>query len=311
MKKVDYIGTVDSESLYYIQRPNYLDIITQKKTLFKIDYLSILSQNEMDLSFHLLSIVLFENKLYYLIYAYKANQLIIKSSIYDISLKKQYEILMPPDLYQDISNKISLNQYTTVFEKNKIFFIGGVQQNNKNTQKEIFAFDIGTYTLAKEKFSEFSLIPRFRAGATSQNGIIYVVGGYTSISAKDENITDEVQFAKYDDDQLHKFTIAKIDGEKPLLMLDPNVKIIKDRYVVAFSGYKYCKIWIMDTKDNKGKNYDLRKYKVDECNQENKKYFFLNECEFISETRAAVRLDVIDISDDNYSFELVERNIDL
>ena len=55
-------------------------------------------------------------------------------------------------------------------------------------------------------------------------------------------------------------------------MIDNSVFIVDDRYVVSFSGFKYCKLWIMDTKDNTGKNYNLSDFGLDGKNDENNFY---------------------------------------
>ena len=263
----DYIGLYDSKHLFYYNSINVLDIITNTNELFhSISYSSLFDIN--DASYKVYTISLFLNRIYVLLLS-QTPQISFKAFILDLPSKNAYNILLPEEVYQEISSKISLCKFTYVLEQNKIFLIGGIMQDNKHIQKSIFTFDISLYSFMKEKYTEFTLIPRYRHSCTSQNGIIYVIGGFTSYPESDTIISNEVQFGKYDNSQLHKFNIVKIEGEKPEMMIDANIKIVNDRYVIAFSAYKYSKIWIMDTKDNKGKNYDLRKESFEDYNDEN------------------------------------------
>lgn len=265
----DYIGQYDSKHLFYYNSNNILDIITETNEKYhSISYSSLFDISEA--SFRVYAISIFINRLYVLLLSEKP-QITIKAFIFDLQSKKAYNIILPEDVYKEISSKISLYNFSYVLEQNKIFLIGGIIQDNKHIQKSIFTFDISLYSFMKEKYTEFTLIPRYRHSCTSQNGIIYIIGGFTSYPESDTTISNEVQFGKYDNSQLHKFNIVKIEGEKPEMMIDSNIKIVNDRYVIAFSAYKYSKMWIMDTKDNKGKNYDLRKESFDDFNDDTKK----------------------------------------
>ena len=60
-------------------------------------------------------------------------------------------------------------------------------------------------------------------------------------------------------------------------MIDNDLFVIQNRYLVSFSGYKYLKIWIMDTKNNKGINIDLKeKLNFEEYNKRDLNFTLLN-----------------------------------
>ena len=102
---------------------------------------------------------------------------------------------------------------------------------------------------------------------------------------------------------MHKFNFAKIEGEKPLLMIDNNIFIIDDRYVVSFSGFNYLKLWIMDTKNNVGHNYEIDK----ENKNENNIFYFLIKCKI----NKNILLEIGKINYINETFELINKEIDI
>ena len=56
----------------------------------------------------------------------------------------------------------------------------------------------------------------------NENGLIYLLGGFTTISNDNENntnISNNLQFTKFFDDKMHQFNIAKIDEENPKDMI--------------------------------------------------------------------------------------------
>jgi hypothetical protein len=60
-------------------------------------------------------------------------------------------------------------------------------------------------------------------------------------------------------------------------MIDNDLFVIQNRYLVSFSGYKYIKIWIMDTNTNKGINVDLKeKLNFEEYNKRDLSFSLLN-----------------------------------
>ena len=106
---------------------------------------------------------------------------------------------------------------------------------------------------------------------------LYVLGGFSSLSNREENICNLVQFGKYFDEKMYKFSVAKIEGENPKDMIDNDLFVVQNRYLVSFSGYKYIKIWIMDTKSNKGINVNLKeKLNFEEYNRRDLLFTLIN-----------------------------------
>ena len=97
------------------------------------------------------------------------------------------------------------------------------------------------------------------------------------MSNREENICNLVQFGKYFDEKMYKFSVAKIEGENPKDMIDNDLFVVQNRYLVSFSGYKYLKIWIMDTKTNKGININLKEMlNFEEFNKRDLIFILLN-----------------------------------
>ena len=268
----NYIGKFESKYLFLLEQNEYLNIIdNDNNCIGSINYKEISSQYNISLIANCYIL----NRIYFIFLAKNEEKEIknLYSGLLDLNLKQYFPISLPELNVSEIIDLIPLKDHTIIFEQNKIMFFGGFNLSDKGKiQKGCIAFDISIYKFEKIKFSEFTLIPRFKCGSTSQNGILYIIGGYSSFEQLDENITELVQFAKYYEGKLHKFNVAKIDNEPPKLMIDNSVFIVDDRYVVSFSGFKYCKLWIMDTKDNTGKNYNLSDFGLDGKNDENNFY---------------------------------------
>ena len=264
-----YLGKTSTTHLFLFTTPSPPTILVlslKNELLSTIDLSSLLNIPSSSIDkLTLYAAHIYLDRIYFLFTYLDNSVLTFKSFIHDLSSKQSYAIILPDQTFSSITNHISLKHYTTLLEQNKIFFIGGVLQDNKHIQKSIITFDISTYTFKKEKFSEFTLCPRFKLGATSQNGILYIIGGYTSYPEDKNNITEEVQFGKYGFNELHKFNFSKIEHEKPHSHVNPEVLIIQDRYILSFSSEEIPKLWIMDIEDNKGFNYDLREYGFDNC----------------------------------------------
>lgn len=291
--KSGFIGKYNSTSLFYFDNTNSIDIYNDSGELYDtINYTFLQSNDNNKNGYNVYAITSFLDKVYCLLTAKQEHISTIKAFVYDYINKTPYEIVLPSEIYSEIIIKISMIDYSFVVEQNKLFLIGGIMQDNKHIQKSIYTFDLSLYTFQKEKYQEFTLIPRYKHACTSQNGIIYIIGGFTSYPQSDSVISNEVQFGKYDNGVLHKFNVVKIEGEKPVLMIDPQMKIVKDRYVVSFSGYQYSKIWILDTKDNKGKNYDLRNEGFDGFNNKNDMHYLINY-EFQGEDKMKIVIGII------------------
>ena len=269
------------------------NLIIDQKIKYEIKYKEVIGNNNI----HLISKANFNNKIY-LIFLSDNFKLNIYAGIYDVEKNRYFPIIIDNanQKLKELIKQIPDKDYITIFEQNKIFFIGGLldkskirnhiqtQLSNEEESKRISSindyilnksciyFDIEKLDFEKQKFLENSLIPTYKLGGTNQNGIIYLLGGFTNISNnnEDNNICDLLQFTKYFDDKMYQFNIAKIEGEKPKDMIDNDLFFIKNRYIISFSGYKYAKIWILDIKSNKGININLKdKIKFEEFNREN------------------------------------------
>ena len=296
---------------------NINSIIEQKK-IYEIKYQEDIGNNNI----HLFTKGNLNNKIYFIFISNDISHLY--AGIYDLELNKYFPIILESEenkkKIKEILKQIPKKDYISILEQNRLFFFGGLLEefhimneqsipNEENSKtdysldhniinKSCIYFDIEKLEFEKQKYPEFSLIPRYKCGGASQNGIIYLLGGYSSLTNREENICNLVQFGKYFDEKMYKFSIAKIEGENPIDMIDNDLFVIQNRYLVSFSGYKYLKIWIMDTKTNKGININLKeKLNLDEYNKRDI-FFTLLNCV----------IDDEDESDNNNTFE---KNINL
>ena len=296
---------------------NINSIIEQKK-IYEIKYQEDIGNNNI----HLFTKGNLNNKIYFIFISNDISHLY--AGIYDLELNKYFPIILESEenkkKIKEILKQIPKKDYISILEQNRLFFFGGLLEefhimneqsipNEENSKtdysldhniinKSCIYFDIEKLEFEKQKYPEFSLIPRYKCGGASQNGIIYLLGGYSSLTNREENICNLVQFGKYFDEKMYKFSIAKIEGENPIDMIENDLFVIQNRYLVSFSGYKYLKIWIMDTKSNKGININLKeKLNLDEYNKRDI-FFTLLNCV----------IDDEDESDNNNTFE---KNINL
>ena len=238
----------------------------------------------------------------------------IYGGILDLELKKYFSFILETEenktKIQEIIKQIPQKDYITILEQNRLFFFSGLIEENLNQNdntilseenektdysvdhekinKSCFYFDIEKLEFEKQKFPEFSIIPRFQGAGASQNGMIYLLGGYSSLSNREENICSYVQFGKYLDEKMSKFNIAKIEGESPINMVNNDLLIIQNRYLFSFSAHKYQKIWLMDTKTNQGINVNLKeKFNLVEYNKRDL-LLILIECEIIESNQGNI-----------------------
>ena len=271
--------------------------ISEQKQIYEIKYQEDVGNNNI----HLFARGNLNNKIYFIFISNDINHLY--AGIYDLEINKYFSIILESDdnkkKLKEMLKLIPQKDYITILEQNRLFFFGGVIEDihNQNEQsipneenaktdysldhniinKSCVYFDIEKLEFEKQKFPEFSLIPRYKCGGASQNGIIYLLGGFSSLSNREENICNLVQFGKYFDEKMYKFSVAKIEGENPKDMIDNDLFVVQNRYLVSFSGYKYIKIWIMDTKTNKGINVDLKeKLNFEEYNKRDLIFSLLN-----------------------------------
>ena len=272
--------------------------ISDQKKINEIKYLEEIGNRDI----HLYAKGNLNNKIYFIFISndYKS----IYAGIYDLEINKYFPIILDSTdenkkKIQDIMKQIPQKDYITILEQNRLFIFGGLieeihtineqsipDEEKSKTEysldhniinKSCIYFDIEKLEFERQKFPEFSLIPRYRCGGASQNGFIYILGGYSSLYNREANICNLVQFGKYFDEKMYKFSVAKIEGENPKDMIDNDLFVIQNRYLVSFSGYKYIKIWIMDTNTNKGINVNLKeKLNFEEYNKRDLSFSLLN-----------------------------------
>lgn len=271
----------------------------EQKIKYEIKYKEDIGNNNI----HLIAKANLNNKIY-LIFINDNPLIDLYAGIYDLEINKYFPIIIDNSntnkKLKEIMREIPDKDYITILEQNKIFFFGGLiaqtklrnnllphvtaipneeeskrisSRNDFLLNKSSIYFDIEKLDFEKQKFPENSLIPRYKLGGTSENGILYLLGGFTEIPNSNEennNIYNYLQFTRLFDGKMHQFNIAKIEGENPKDMVDCDVFMIKNKFLISFSAFKYAKIWFFDILKNKGINIDLKeKIKFEELNTEN------------------------------------------
>ena len=309
----------------------------EQKIKYEIKYKEDIGNDNI----HLIAKANLDNKIY-LIFITNNNICNIFAGIFDIEIDKYFPIIIEnSSKLKELIKQLPDKDYITIFEQNKIFFFGGliaqskkrnnsispitVQISNEEESKQISSindfilnkscvyFDIEKLDLENQKFPENSLIARYKLGGTCDNSIIYLIGGFTSYlnnQENNDNICNNLQFTKIFDDKMYQFSIAKFEGENPKEMIDSDILLIKNRFIVSFSGYKYSKIWILDIKTNIGINYDLKeKIKLEEFNKENIFLRMIN-CD-INENSNEINLILVKIifneANKNIKFDIINR----
>lgn len=169
---------------------------------------------------------------------------------------------------EDVDEKIEICDYSAfAVVKPKIVFTGGVTKDG-NLNKEISSFDISTYSFELNKVRENNFIGRYRHGVYSDNSsYIYVLGGFTKILTEEqvqkineensaEFICEKIQLIKFDS-LMETYMELQFEGKAPKLMIDPYIQVLKERYLFAFSKFKYEKIWYLDINSNNSNEISL------------------------------------------------------
>ena len=342
-------NNIQQQILYYF---SYDDQINRKLVIYelkleknalieqKIKYEIKYKEDIGNFNIHLIAKGNINGKIYF-IFISNTNSYILYAGIYDLELSKYFPIILDINAkLKEIIKQIPDKDYITICEQNKIFFFGGLidqsklrnntlsQNQNEEESKTLSSrndyilnksciyFDIEKLDFEKQKFNENSLIPRYKFGGMNENGLIYLLGGFTTISNDNENntnISNNLQFTKFFDDKMHQFNIAKIDEENPKDMIDNDVYMINNRFLISFSCYIYAKIWILDIKTNKGININLKdKIKFEEFNTDNI-FFRLINCD-INETNNQINLVIAKIiyNDNNkdIKFDIINKSFE-
>ena len=342
-------NNIQQQILYYF---SYDDQINRKLVIYelkleknalieqKIKYEIKYKEDIGNFNIHLIAKGNINGKIYF-IFISNTNSYILYAGIYDLELSKYFPIILDINVkLKEIIKQIPDKDYITICEQNKIFFFGGLidqsklrnntlsQNQNEEESKTLSSrndyilnksciyFDIEKLDFEKQKFNESSLIPRYKLGGMNENGLIYLLGGFTTISNDNENntnISNNLQFTKFFDDKMHQFNIAKIDEENPKDMIDNDVYMINNRFLISFSCYIYAKIWILDIKTNKGININLKdRIKFEEFNTDNI-FFRLINCD-INETNNQINLVIVKIiyNDNNkdIKFDIINKSFE-
>ena len=235
--------------------------IINQKIKYEIKYIKDMGNNDI----HLIAKGNIDNKIY-LIFLSDTHLPSLYAGIYDLEINKYFPIIIDNSnnnkKLKETIKQIPDKDYITILEQNKIFFFGGLidrtklrnnnvpHTSNSNEEesktissrteyifnKSCLYFDIEKLDLERQKFNENSLIPCYKSGGTSQDGLIYLLGGYSSISNNNEenNNFNYLQFSKYSDDKMYQFKLAKVEGENPKEMIDCDIYILKKKLNIYF-----------------------------------------------------------------------------
>ena len=312
----------------------------EQKIKYEIKYKEDIGNNNI----HLIAKANLNNKIY-LIFINDNPLIDLYAGIYDLEINKYFPIIIDNSntnkKLKEIMREIPDKDYITILEQNKIFFFGGLiaqtklrnnllshviaipneeeskrisSRNDFLLNKSSIYFDIEKLDFEKQKFPENSLIPRYKLGGTSENGILYLLGGFTEIPNSNEennNIYNYLQFTRLFDGKMHQFNIAKIEGENPKDMVDCDVFMIKNKFLISFSAFKYAKIWFFDILKNKGINIDLKeKIKFEEFNTENT-FLRLINCDIKINGEMNIIIAKILYDENNIKFDIINNSFQL
>jgi hypothetical protein len=179
--------------------------------------------------------------------------------------KKIYKLKIDKE---DFDDNIELCDYPAfTIAKPKIVFSGGIGKEKK-INKNIYSFDISTYKFELNIVRENNFIERYRHGMYSDSlSHIYVIGGFTKILTEEqiekineensrEFICDKIQLIKFDN-LMETYVEMKFSGKAPKLMIDPYIQVFNQRFLFAFSKFKYEKIWYLDINSNNSNEISL------------------------------------------------------
>ena len=95
-------------------------------------------------------------------------------------------------------------------------------------------------------------------------------------------------------------------------MVDCDVFMIKNKFLISFSAFKYAKIWFFDILKNKGINIDLKeKIKFEEFNTENT-FLRLINCD-INEINGEMNIIIAKIlyDENNIKFDIINKSFQI
>lgn len=194
------------------------------------------SEKHLKFPFQIMAYTLVLNRLYFLLntgnafmYDFEVNQL--------LAIKLESEAI--PKLYG----------CSSCFMDTKLIITGGVTLNNKLSLK-IFSFDIALYEIKEEKIKENNFGGRYRHGSIIVSEHVYVIGGLSSI--REEKACNDIKAIKYDN-LMYKWNDYEPEGPKPEYFVDPEVCLHNESIILAYSSYKYSKVYCLNLKTKASK----------------------------------------------------------
>jgi hypothetical protein len=174
-----------------------------------------------------------------------------KSLIYMIDLDRK--ILHNIEL-EPTKGSIIFKNHSYCLVGTKLVYTGGITKKGvvDNTMR---SFDLANYTFEKEKLKENNMIPRHSHGSIEVLGVIYLIGGFVGVEETLENTCSKIQAIKFDK-MMITWVNLDIKGRKADLLINPQIRFHRD-YFIAYSDYKYSKIWYMNLCTSLGYMIDL------------------------------------------------------
>ena len=104
-----------------------------------------------------------------------------------------------------------------------------------------------------------------------KNEILYIIVECTSLEQKNGNITDQLNLLNFQKEKLHKINIGKLKESSKEIITILFLLLMIDM-LFLFYGFNYCKLRIMDTKENFN---NLRNFGIEGKNDENNFYEYI------------------------------------
>ena len=161
---------------------------SNQKEIYEIKYQEVIGNDNI----HLFARGNLNNKIYFIFISNDIKQLY--AGIYDLEINKYFPIILESDennkKLKEIMKQIPQKDYISIFEQNRLFFFGGLIEEIRNINeqsmpneedskidysldhniinKSCIYFDIEKLEFEKQKFPEFSLIPRYKCGGPAK-----------------------------------------------------------------------------------------------------------------------------------------------
>jgi hypothetical protein len=238
--------------------------------------------------------------------------------VYDFESTILYKVsLLPEEL--KIFPELEGTAFT--FLEYKLFFVCGKNLETSKITNKTFSVDLAMYSLAEEKLKENNLVGRYYHGIVAVYQHIYIIGGFSEI-VNEENLDslggvlgnsiiknnkgvevktcESLLYARYDH-TLYQWKEYEVSGPKPKDMICPEVFFFKNQYIIAFSFYKFSKVFIMDFQSNSSNIIEIKDFISKSISNSNKSiekdnfskcYFSANSFIFIDKERKNEKLNI-------------------